>query len=145
MQRLSFYAWRIAIVQLPIGTNTIRATATDLAGLTATSAAVQFVVAQEAISREVSVFNLGLSLLTEAISREVSTFNFGSSDSSDSISREISTFNSGAGDLPDSLSREVSTFNFGPATPTDAVSREVSADTEGPVGAPLGARRAARK
>lgn len=84
----------------------------------------------DAVSREVSVFNFGLpSAGTDAISREVSVFNFGlPSAGADAVSREVSVFNFG---LPsagtDAISREVTVFNFGlPSAGTDAVSREVS-------------------
>src|ERR1017187_10535159 len=85
----------------------------------------------DAISREVSVFNSGLPSATtittnaEAISREVSVFNSGLPSAAtittnvEAISRELSVFNSG---LPSSatittnveaISRELSMFNFG--------------------------------
>ena len=97
---------------------------------------------QDAISREVSVFNFGLlglpSAGTEAISREVSVFNFGElglpTAGTEAISREVSVFNFGHFGLPtagtEAISREVSVFNFGqlglPTAGTEAISREVS-------------------
>jgi hypothetical protein len=104
----------------------------------------------DAISREVSVFNSGLpsaatiSTNVEAISREVSVFNSGLpspttiSTNLEAISREVSVFNSG---LPsaatistnvEAISREVSVFNSGlPSATTistnvEAISRELS-------------------
>lgn len=91
-------------------------------------------VGQEAISREISVFN-GQSIpadsLKEVYSREVSAFNFGSNPSPvESISRAVSVFN--GQDAPISgisevYSRETSIYNFGsnPAA-VEANSRAVS-------------------
>ncbi len=97
---------------------------------------------QDAISREVSVFNfgqLGLSVASaEAISREVSVFNFGqlglSTAGKEAISREVSVFNFGQLGLStastEAISREVSVFNFGQlglsTASKEAISREVS-------------------
>ena len=92
----------------------------------------------DAISREVSIFNYGVpSIATnvEAISREVSVFNYGVpsvATNAEAISREVSVFNYG---IPlvttnvETISREVSVFNFGVpsvATNAEAISREVS-------------------
>jgi len=80
---------------------------------------------QDAISREVSMFNFGKQGLptvgSEAISREVSVFNFGTQGfpivGSGAISREVSVFNFGVQGLPvagtEAISREVSVFNKG--------------------------------
>jgi hypothetical protein len=107
---------------------------------------------QDAISREVSVFNFGLLGLptagAEAISREVSVFNFGElglpTAGTEAISREVSVFNFGALGLPtagtEAISREVSVFNFGelglPTAGTEAISREVSVFNFGVLGLP---------
>ena len=84
----------------------------------------------EAISREVSLFNFGQpSISVEAISREASVFNFGQpATSAEAISREVSVFNFGQPTTTaEAISREVSVFNFGqPATSAEALSREVS-------------------
>jgi hypothetical protein len=83
----------------------------------------------DAISREVSVFNFGGSARLEAVSREVSAFNFGSATANaEAISREVSVFNFGQGtSQTEAISRELSVFNFGQgAGRVEAVSREVS-------------------
>ena len=115
VRRLSFFEWQIDLRELPTGTNTLTATATDLTGLSTTSKPVRFVVLKEAISREVSVFNFGPKDVREAISREISTFNFGPPDRTEAISREVSTFNFGPPDKPEAISREVSVENQKPA------------------------------
>lgn len=91
-------------------------------------------VGQEAISREISVFN-GQSIpadsLKEVYSREVTTFNFGSDPSPvEAVSRAISVFNgqdAPTNGISEYYSRETSVYNFGsdPA-PVEAVSRAVS-------------------
>ncbi|PWU16996.1 MAG: hypothetical protein C5B50_12210 [Verrucomicrobia bacterium] len=84
----------------------------------------------DAISREISVFNLGQpGPGYEAISREVSVFNLGQPGPSyEAISREVSVFNL-AQPTPayEAISREVSVFNLAQPTPSyEAISREVS-------------------
>jgi hypothetical protein len=93
----------------------------------------------DAIAREVSIFNYGVTPAsgTDAISREVSVFNYGVTPASgtDAISREVSVFNSGVtlASGTDAISREVSLFNSGVtlASGTDAISREVSVFNSG--------------
>jgi hypothetical protein len=89
----------------------------------------------DAVSREVSVFNFGQpSTTAEAISREVSVFNFEQpSVTAEAISREVSVFNFGQPSTSaEGISREVSIFNFGqPSTSVEAISREVSVFNRG--------------
>jgi hypothetical protein len=84
----------------------------------------------DAISREVSVFNFGApSGNGEAISREVSVFNFGSPPANaEAVSREVSVFNFGqSATSVEAVSREVSVFNFGQLLANiEAISREMS-------------------
>jgi subtilase family serine protease len=86
--------------------------------------------AHEAISREISIYNLPLAALTfESISREVSVYNLQQPVTSfEAISREVSVYN-----LPqpgiafEAISREVSVYNLSQAaTAFEAISREVS-------------------
>ena len=94
--------------------------------------------ANDAISREVSIFNFGLPSITtniEAISREVSVFNYGVpsvATNLEAVSREVSIFNY---DVPliatnqETISREISVFNYGVpfvSTNLEAIAREVS-------------------
>ncbi|MGE3308462.1 MAG: Ig-like domain-containing protein [Limisphaerales bacterium] len=132
VRRVSFYEWLTALSELPTGTNTLTAIATDFAGLSATSNPVRLVVLKEAISREISVFNFGAADHSEAISREVTTFNFGPLDTNEGISREVTTFNFGAPDKVEGISREVTTFNFGRDDTAEAISREISVENEKP-------------
>ena len=71
----------------------------------------------DAVSREVSVFNIGApSASVEAVSREVSVFNIGAPSASvEAVSREVSVFNIGAPSASsvEAISREVSVFNYG--------------------------------
>ncbi len=85
---------------------------------------------EEAISREVSLFNFGQSPATiEAVSREVSLFNFSQPSGTEAISREVSIFNFGQPSGLEAISREVSLFNFfltASSTNLETISREVS-------------------
>ncbi len=84
----------------------------------------------EAISREVSLFNIGQpSAGLEAISRELSLFNLGEATAtSEAISRELSLFNLGEATAGgEAISRELSLFNRGePTAEVEAISRELS-------------------
>jgi hypothetical protein len=84
----------------------------------------------DAISREVSVFNCGPpSANVEAISREVSVLNFGPPSATvEAVSREVSLFNFGPPCASvEAISREVSVYNFGPpSAQVEAISRELS-------------------
>src|SRR5262249_20592429 len=67
----------------------------------------------------------------QAISREISVFNFGSAAARyEAISQELSVFNGARPNLTtiqQPLSREITVFNFGePATRPEAISREIS-------------------
>ena len=88
----------------------------------------QSTAGSEAISREISLFNFGQPTVSlEAISREVSLFNFGQPTIGiEAISREVSVYNRGSSML-EAVSREVSLFNFGqPTAGFEAISREIS-------------------
>jgi hypothetical protein len=85
----------------------------------------------EVYSREVSAFNFGSPLTaSEAIAREVTVFNFGSPPAQvEAISRALSVFNGQT--IPDGTaevySREVTAFNYGaPVATVEAISRAVS-------------------
>jgi hypothetical protein len=86
----------------------------------------------DAISRELSIFNYGAPTATEeAISQEVSVYNGEApppSDIFEAVSREISIFNAGEPTaFIESISPEVSVFNFGsPPASIEAISLEVS-------------------
>jgi len=130
--RVSQTDWllRVALMQ---GNHQFYVSATDRSGLSMTSAPVVINVKDEAISREVSIFNWERVDQFDAVSREVSAFFFDTRDLtlSDGVSREVSgfSFEPSAIDFTDAISREISVFGA-EATPEvffpDAISREIS-------------------
>lgn len=128
-KRVSLTDW-LLLAPLTPGNHQVTVKAVDNSGAETVSTPFAINARQQAVSREVSIFNwYTLPAGKEAISREISTFNwFALPDGKEAISREVSTYNwFSQPDGKEAISREVSTFNwFSPPAGKEAISREIS-------------------
>jgi len=114
------------------GTNQITVIATDFSGNISNIALSDFYIRKQAVSREMTVFNMEEVEPLNAISREVTVFNNGLDEPLNAVSREWSVFNAGEAERPNAVSREWSIFNTGETEKKNAVSREISVENTTP-------------
>ena len=125
-RRVGYLDWVIS-GDIPFGPHQLRAIVQHYAGFSVTTLPVSIFIQQQAITAEVSVFNLGLFDPNDIVSREFTVFNLGPKNPQ-GLTAQVTVFNQGRTTVHNEvLTREVTFFNAGTNTVwNEALSREVS-------------------